>query len=127
MSVHVGNRVKYLVEKKYKGTKKEFSAAIGLKNENYVFQLFHKENLSTKLLSKIGKVLNMEITEIVAENMLQVNEPESQYITAAEVKELQILRQRVVDLERIIKMQDKEIADCNSKLTETLKLTRKHT
>lgn len=119
MSVHVGNRIKYLVEKNYKGTKKEFSEAIGLKQYPNLFRIFDKENVSSKVLNKIAEVLNIPVTEFLKEDLSIVNEPTSLY--GSELKELEILRKRVLDLERIIKMQDKELADCNNKYHEVLK------
>jgi hypothetical protein len=121
MSVHIGNRAKSLVEKYYDGNKKEFAKAIELKNENYLFQLFNKEDLSTDLLKRMASVMKISLSTFVDEEFNVMEDPQAKYsaknIAAfTEKKELEILRSRVGDMERIIKMQDKELEECRSKL-----------
>jgi hypothetical protein len=112
MSVHVGARVKQLVENNYRGTKKQFAADIGLKNHTYLHKLFLKDNLSTAMLKRIATILNVEVIDIIKDNFSQVNEERAPYMTAfSEKKELEISRKRIEDLERIVKMQDVELTN----------------
>lgn len=109
MVEHIGNRVKYLVENNFKGTKKEFAKAIGLKQETYLFEIFNKEDLGTDLLKRMAIVLNLRLADFLAESSGEINvtnEPPSSYMKRNSDFECQLLRERVKDLEKINLLQE---------------------
>lgn len=110
MSVHQGNRLKELVEKLYSGTNIEFCEEVGIAKDTYLYQLFKKELLSPKILKKASEVLKIPATDFFTDIPSILEEPKESYgHKKVQDLEIDLLRQRVIDLEKIVKMQDQEI------------------
>jgi hypothetical protein len=123
MAEHVGDKVKWLIENKFNGDKKEFAKALGLKEYNYLFKILRKETISIPMLKRIGKVLNMEVIDLLKEgvndtlpvkrsHIQEVNEPQTQYTVESEL--VKGLRERVKDLEYIRDLLQDKVAKLES-------------
>lgn len=101
MDMHLGNRVKYLVENNYKGSKKDFAKDIGLKQDTYLFEIFKKEDLNTDVLKKVATVLKISLSSVFAEleGLSIVQEQTLEY--GNKELEIKMLRKRVENLEEI--------------------------
>ncbi len=104
MDINFGNRAKELVEKYFKGSKKDFSEAMGFKQVNYLHEIFRKEDLGTDILKKMVKILGIDLSEFFVDPSapLTLSEPVSHYGK----KESEITK----TLRQTIKAQEKTIA-----------------
>lgn len=77
-------------------------------------------SLKVSTLIKIAEALKFPVVNFLStQPAAVVSEPSAEYSrnrSLDEAKELEILRSRVKDMERIIRMQDKELEDCQGKL-----------
>ena len=126
MSVHLGNRAKYLVEKNYHKTKKELAEALGFKQEKYVFEIFRKEDLSTELLKKLAVILGVSLIDFVIEetgNSL-VQEPTVSY-GKKESEIVKALKSTIKSQEITIRTQELTINLLQKELEPKIKLEKK--
>ena len=79
MAIHQGERLKRLVEKHYKGNNYEFSKAIGIKNDTYLYKVYRKESLSAAMIKKVCEVLLIAPAELYKDELSTVEEPIIQY------------------------------------------------
>jgi hypothetical protein len=99
MSIHLGSRAKMLVDNHWKGSKKDFSIAVGLKQATYLFKVFKKEDIGTDVLKRMASVLNIDFISFFTESYPNntVNNPELEYgkpaLPEKEMSELIMLRE----------------------------------
>jgi len=63
--IHIGNRVKLLLDRS--GIlKKDFAEKLGYKTNN-IYKIFSNEHLNTEILYKISEILNVSISDILKE------------------------------------------------------------
>ncbi|MES2590869.1 MAG: hypothetical protein V4608_03205 [Bacteroidota bacterium] len=107
MVEHLGSRIKHLVENKFKGSKKDFAKAIGLKQETYVFEIFNKKDVSTALVRKVSEALGIPaisiLSEDYAENIVMARENKPQPKDKPDESEL------IKHLKKTIKSQESAI------------------
>lgn len=71
--IHIGNRIKYLLDKN--GMKKIlFAEKLGY-TKNGIYKIFENENINTDTLYNIAEILNLSITEFFVENYNAENKP----------------------------------------------------
>lgn len=71
--IHIGNRIKYLLDKN--GMKKIlFAEKLGY-TKNGIYKIFENENINTDTLYNIADILNLSITEFFVDNYNAENKP----------------------------------------------------
>jgi transcriptional regulator with XRE-family HTH domain len=111
MTIHIGNKIKQLVDSHRKMTNKEIAEKLGMTEVNF-YKVLKKEDLSTELLKKIAEILGVSVSWFFQSDYKKVGEEIPSIFTSNDTTDKTIADQLTKLLEqkdKLIDQKDKQI------------------